>query len=184
MSATQQIEGLTEWDGKAGETNKGKFPLPPEFDRNKHVGKWVKNDHSIHTAKEAEIIRSEGVQAAGWAVWKHPKTNKPCIRTVTSGGYCLMFRPKVLQQAINAAYGNASKRRMIQEAEGETLSVGTLESGTTNGMLTKKILDAVSGQRGTDSAFEGNVVLNSLASETTGEQAKVHVPDFLKKKDK
>lgn len=182
------IEGLTTWDGKAGEVNKGSFPLPPEFDRNKHSGQWVKNNHRVNRAKEPEIIRSEGVVADGWAVWKHPKNQKPCIRTVNSGAFILMFRPKALQTAVNAAYGNVSKRRMIQEAEGETLSVGTLESGTTQGMLPKRILDAVSGQRGNvEPAFEGNVAFNQLqeteaGSSIDGEQAKVHTPKFLQER--
>jgi hypothetical protein len=190
MSEQALVEGLTTWDGKVGEVNKGSFPPPPEFDRNRFSGKWVKNNHQVSRAQESEVIRSEGVVAAGWGVWKNPKTQKPCIRTVNSGAYILMFRPKTLQQAVNAAYGNVSKKRMIQEAEGETLSVGTLESGTTQGMLTKKTLDAVAGNRGNaESSFEGQVVLNSLTTvehgtSIDGEQAKVHrpMPDFLKEK--
>lgn len=139
------ISGLHEFTKPEGFVEKGSLTLPSDFDSRKFVGKWVeKTEASINRARQFQRLPSEGVKADGWEVWKD-NAKKPCLRPMGNKQYVLMFRSKPLQVAINKLCGNASRRRMMQEAEGEVIHG---EDGTPindTGMLTRKRLERIQG---------------------------------------
>lgn len=154
------IEGLTAFTSPQGYVNRGRLPLPETFDSKRFVGKWVKKGPSIQIAKQPEPIPSENVVANGWQVWSDSK-NQICQRTLSTGIFILMFRPRVLQTAINKLYGNASRRRMVQEAEGKTVAGQTK---TDSGIFTQDVLNKIPGLNREGSPFETNVPFNDLAT--------------------
>lgn len=173
------IEGLTAYTAPAGTVQKGRLSLPPEFNSNQFVGKWVKQGPSVAMAKQRVPIPSESVVADGWAVWED-KNKKPCIRTISSGAFILMFRPRVLQEAINKIHGNQSRKRMLDEAQGKTVT--SLDGGLNGdrGMLTPDKLATIPGLRESEPTFEGDVRLNSVVESPEPVQAVVHQPEIEK----
>lgn len=158
MSATQ-IEGLSSFTNPEGYVNKGRLPLPENFDTRRFVGKWTKKGPSVQIAKQPERIPSEKMEATGWQIWSDPKTKQICSRTLSTGVFILMFRPRVLQTAINKLYGNASRRRMVQEAEGKTVA-GQIK--TDSGIFTQDVLSKIPGLSREGDPFETAVPFNDL----------------------
>ena len=134
------IEGLTQVTGPS-KVNRGHLQLPDDFDETKFVGFWAKRGSIANKAKQDEILGGSGVKAQGWNVWKSAR-GQLCQRTLSSGVYVLMFRPKSLQQAVQKIYGNESRRRMLQEAMGETVAG---EAVTDTVVLTDKVLSQIPG---------------------------------------
>lgn len=103
----------------------GYFSLPVEFDRKLHVANWVKVGPSVQQAQQIQPIIGTRQAAVGWATWKFPKghkdAGKPHKVTVKAGEYILMFRPRKVQENVNAIYGNVSKRHLLREQRGETI---------------------------------------------------------------
>ncbi len=175
------IEGLTAYTAPAGSVQKGRFMMPPEFPKHL-VGKWVKQGPSVTMARQPVPIPSEGVVASGWETWLD-KQKKPCVRTVASGAFILMFRPRVLQTAINKIHGNQSRKRMIDEAQGKTVTSVDGGQVSDRGVLTRDVLNQIPGLRENDQAFEGSVQLNDLTPEPTAPvQAEVHQPEQIQTK--
>lgn len=115
------IEGLQALEGPMTVVNEGQLALPPEFDQKQHSGKWAKDGPHVMKAQQDEIIASARVRAKGWAVWLG-SDKKPYKRTLGSGTYILMFRPKALQAAVNALHGNTSRMRLSDEVLGTTIA--------------------------------------------------------------
>lgn len=152
------IEGLTSLEGPVVTSMRGHLSLPPEFDCNKWVGAWVKDGPEVVKQQQDEIIPQVRAKAQGWAVW-YPEAPMPLAfdateedksarlkllknrvsysRTLTSGKYILMCRPKTLQQAVAKIYGQISQQQVDREAKGESISV----PGGDAGLLTDKQLN-------------------------------------------
>lgn len=114
------IEGLQALEGPISVINEGQLQLPPEFDKTKLAGKWEKDGPHVLKAQQNEIIASARVQAKGWTVWLD-SAKKPCKRTLGSGTFILMYRPRQLQDAVNALHGNTSRMRLSDEVLGSTI---------------------------------------------------------------
>lgn len=139
------IEGLSQATGPQNMNRlRGRLDLPPEFDEKRHVANWVKKGPDVTKAQEKMLIPgSRGTLSAdGWAVWKHPKTKQNHTRTLGTGVYVLMFRPKALQTVIQRMAGNVSKDRMLNEANGKTIGGNQLQD---SGILTSERLNPVLG---------------------------------------
>lgn len=135
------IEGLETFDAPTDFVDKGPLSLPEGFDSKLFVGKWVKQGAEVHKAGQSERFPLAGVQAKGWEVWKGPR-GAICKRALSSGTFVLMFRPRILQQAVNKLYGNNSRLRMMQEANGETVGAEPIQD---RGILTNSTLSQIPG---------------------------------------
>jgi hypothetical protein len=133
------IEGIRE-DKSLAQVSKGLLTPPPQFDKTKFVGKWAKKGAGVEKSRLPQQLEA-GVTADGWVVWRNPTTNKPYSVTLSDGLYFLLCRPRSLQRAVNAIYGNISRKRLIAEQTGETVNGNNAESG----MLSDKILSQVQG---------------------------------------
>jgi hypothetical protein len=182
MSAT--VLGIEKFTAPSGFVNRGRFSLPPEFDSQKFSAKWVEHGPKVVMAQDKEVIQSEGVRVPGWAVWKDSK-GKPCLRTVSKGAFVLMFQPKALRQAINKIRGNQSRRRMVKEAKGETVTANPQDD---KGVLSAQKLQEMGIESSSEPAFEGDVTFNDLSSEAAEEATIIPAKkpksntDFLRKK--
>jgi len=137
-----KISGLT-IDGRlAARVSRGLLELPKEFDKGRFAAKWCKVGADSEKAKQRQLVDAEiGAQIDGWSVWKHPRTNQPHKVALAAGLHVLMFRPKALQQVYNALTGNASRKRLIKEQTGETVS----GQAPQHGMLTEEVLRQMPG---------------------------------------
>src|SRR6187431_1690679 len=100
-----QIEGLYFDPQAAAKVSRGLLELPGAFDKLRFAAKWAGVGAGVDAAQK-DVNLGEGQMAKGWEIWKHPRTKKPEIRILGVGKQVLMFRPKALQQAINAIRGN------------------------------------------------------------------------------
>lgn len=125
MSDTAAIVGIVDYSGPAG-SNAGFFQLPLGFDQLKHSANWVPKGPQVEKAQTLQPILGTNKAASGWEVWKHPKghkeAGKPCTANTSKGEYILMFRPKHVSEAVNAIYGNVSKRHLVRH-QGEVTPV-------------------------------------------------------------
>ena len=121
---TVTAEGIVTLQGPTG-GNEGYFTLPIEFDRIAFVANWVKIGPDVEKARQLQPILGTRQASVGWETWKYPKghrdATKPCKVTLKSGEYVLMYRPRKVQQNVNAIYGNVSKRHLLREQRGETI---------------------------------------------------------------
>lgn len=179
---SQTVLGIEKFTAGAGFVDRGRFPLPTGFDSRQFSAKWVEHGPKVSMAQEREIIQSEGVTVPGWQVWKD-KNGKPCFRTISKGAFVLMFQPKALRQAINKLRGNQSRRRMVKEAVGETVSANPQDD---KGVLSAKRLQEIGIERTGEPAFEGDVKMNDLSSGVAEEATTIPTrrpkpnTDFLK----
>lgn len=111
--------------GESRGPDAGMFTLPPEFDQQLHVAEWV-DEGMVEMKKQRQHLPQTGLTADGWEIWKKNPQSKPTIVSLSKGRkFVLMFRPRKLQEQVNAAYGNVSKELLRREVRGETLtSVG------------------------------------------------------------
>lgn len=120
------IPGITTIAGPSRGPNAGYFNLPPEFDQKKFVSQWSKKGSEVEQAQQVQPIMGTNYGADGWTVWKYPQGHEQAGRlkevVLKSGTYVLMFRPRPLQEAVNAICGNVSKRHLLSEQRGETLA--------------------------------------------------------------
>lgn len=133
------IEGLTELQGPLSILNEGHLPLPPDFPRDRLVGRWVEEGPQMQKARQQEMIPSARVAAAGWETWKDT-AGKKCTRSLGKAAYILMCRAKPLQAAVNKLHGNTSRMRLVGEIKGETIA-GT-PAAEAEGVLSNAELDA------------------------------------------
>lgn len=127
------VDGIRDL-GQHAIANRSKLLKPKEFDARQYVAKWAPEGAMCEAAQEPQIlIPGQGYVVDGWTVWTYPKghkeAGKPCIRPLGSGKLVLMFRPKILQAAVNAIHGNLSKERTIAEQQGRTVQGQTVPIG-------------------------------------------------------
>lgn len=108
------------------EPNSGIFTLPLDFDKKAHVSEWVKKGPEVDAKKGPQPIIGTNYGSEGWQVWLYPPGHKmskrPCEVATKTGPYILMFRPKAVQEQVNALYGNVSKQHLIREQSGESIA--------------------------------------------------------------
>lgn len=139
-----------------GDTGAGLFNLPMSFDRKRYAACWKKVGQEVTAAQQREVIASLGLTADGWEVFKD--NGKICkVATKKDGEYVLMFRPREIQDAVNALYGNESKRRLLVEKRGETIGGKPVEDP---GLLNERVLEQSIGKEGQD--LDGEVSLNKV----------------------
>lgn len=127
------VEGIREIDQHAI-VNQSQLLLPDEFDQKTHSAKWAFVGASADKARLPQHL-APGYIVDGWEIWKDGK-GQPCIRPLGKQQAILMFRPKTLQKAVNAVYGNISRERTIAEQEGRTVQGQFVQQG----MLTDEVL--------------------------------------------
>lgn len=135
------IEGIRDLPTLAN-VNKGELQPPADFDNKKFVGRWAKKGTGVEKSKREQPL-GRGKVADGWTVYKNGR-GQICQKTLSSGVYVFMVRPKGLQKAINASFGNVSKERVVGEHKGETVEGQPLAF---TGMLTDAVLNKVPGFR-------------------------------------
>lgn len=141
----------------------GMFTLPPEFDQKLYSAEWVDEGMVEMKKQRQHLPQTGGLTADGWEPFK--KAGKPVFVTISKGRkFFLMFRPKALQDQVNAAYGNVSKELLRREIRGETLTVptpaGTLAQVQDPGMLTEARLKSEMG--GMSETSEGDTQPNKV----------------------
>jgi len=137
MSKVKNIAGIRDLEVTAA-VNKGELEPPPGFEPHKFVGKWAKKGNGVQKAQQPQRL-GNGQVADGWVVFKG-KGGRICQKSLSSGVYVFMVRPKGLQKAVNAIHGNMSKERLIREHRGETIEG---EAAQPFGMLTNEKLSRV-----------------------------------------
>lgn len=145
MTATiPLIDGIRD-NTEHAKANSGQLQLPPTFDKKKYAAKWVEEGVHVEQATQPQILTPSRV-ADGWQVWKH--AGKTCRRALGKARYVLMFRPKALQVAINAIFGNLSREKIVQEHSGQTRQKPEDENFSDAGMLSSAILDKIENPNG------------------------------------
>jgi hypothetical protein len=137
--------------------NTGKLKLPKTLDTKKYAVKWAEMGLGVESAQEPQYL-GEGKEAEGWTVWRDPKTKKPCSRIMGNKRWVCMVRSRILQDSVNAHYGNVSKKRVIQQKTGETLHG---DDNDRQGLITSKDLGKFSKEQEEDlenKAFKFNKV--------------------------
>jgi hypothetical protein len=106
--------------------NAGYFNLPPDFDQKKHAAHWEREGGAVEQRQQVQPILGTNYGADGWQVWKYPAghelANRICKVTLKSGTYVLMFRPRNVQDNVNAICGNVSKRHLMREQQGMSIA--------------------------------------------------------------
>lgn len=114
----------------------GIFTLPTEFNSKDYAAQWAPKGNGVDAMKAPQPIIGTNYGACGWSVWQYPKEhrlgNRPAEVVTKSGPYILMFRPKSVQDDVNAIYGNLSKTHLIREQSGESIAGQTV---TDHGIL-------------------------------------------------
>lgn len=119
--------------------NAGFFNLPPQFDVKKYAAHWERKGAAVDQRKQVQPIMGTNLGADGWEVWKYPEGHelkgRPAEVALKSGAYILMFRPRDVQDNVNAICGNVSKQHLIREQGGLTVA-GQPRENVDPGMLT------------------------------------------------
>jgi hypothetical protein len=126
----EMIEGPRhEVDARAA----GRFTLPVGFNHKKWAPQWVKDSNVSHMTGR-QYLQGIPATADGWTPYTgEDKTRREKIREVSveEGGktvkYVLMVRPREVQDAVNAIYGNLGKERAAQEQNGESVAGAALQ---------------------------------------------------------
>jgi len=114
--------GITVVDGPQDLNRyRGRLDLPPDFDSKRWACKWVKKGVGVERALQPTHILGTNLRAPGWALYKNPKTGIIWTRALKDGIYVLMVQPQVTRKAILAVNGNTSRKRMVREANNETI---------------------------------------------------------------
>ncbi len=132
----------------------GIFNLPPSLDTKKFAVQWKLKGLEVDKAMQRQSLLGTRLSADGWEVYK--VEGKPVMRAATKGEYVLMFRPREVQDAVNAVYGNVGLERMTDHLRGATTGGVPLESG----ILTAAEVAKVTGERAEQ---DGEVKFNAVA---------------------
>lgn len=140
----------------------GPLALPQGFDTKAHAAGWFKEGPSAEAATQRQFLTgTQRVTADGYVVWKDspgdPTKGKPYKVTLQSGVYVLMYRPRDIQNAVNAIFGNVGKEMLAQERRGETLGGIPVQPG----MLNEERLAKTIGREAL-SDEEGDVKMNPV----------------------
>lgn len=101
----------------------GLFELPPDFPRRELSGQWVLQE-AVRSMEQRQPMPQVGAMAPGLTVWMG-EDGKGKIKIVVDGKgrkHVLMYRPRKVQEAINALYGNVTKMLHNRNVKGETIS--------------------------------------------------------------
>lgn len=154
LSLLRKESGLDE-----GKNLGGDFRLPEGFDSRNFVGSFV-DEKGVLQATQRQVLANIARTADGWALWKFPDTYEEYdpvtkktkevphpnagqthkVTTLNGACYVLMFRDRGVQEAVNFAYGEASRSRLDAEAYGETVA-GNAPDDT--GVLTEERLNQI-----------------------------------------
>jgi hypothetical protein len=138
------------------EVDAGIFNLPKDFDTKVHAAKWVAEGNAVEKAKERQTLIGTRLHADGWTVYT--EKGKPVKRSTERGGsFILMFRPREIQDAVNAVFGNVGKERMIMHKKGESTSGGV---PLNPGILTEEQVVRQTGERASEE--DGAVIFNPI----------------------
>jgi hypothetical protein len=136
----------------------GMFTLPPEFDQQLHAAEWV-DEGQVEMKKQRQHLPQTGLTADGWELFK--KAGKPvCVSLSKGRKFYLMFRPRAVQDQVNAAYGNVSKELLRREVRGESLTSPDGRQVQDPGMLTEDRLKSEIG--GMSETSEGDTAPNKV----------------------
>lgn len=144
----------------------GLFQLPPAFDQTVHAAEWVE-EGQVPYKRQRQNLPQTGMSADGWEVWKLEPKDKATIVTNGSGKkFVLMCRSRLIQDQINALYGNVSKKLINREVRGETVAG---EAGQDPGILTEARLKRTEGggSMAEDSTLQLNPVEEPSATQAT-----------------
>lgn len=122
----------------------GIFQLPPDFDRTKFAAEWVEQEN-VPVKQQRNLMPQVGVTVPGLTVWKGDDgKGKPHVVNAAGGKkkFVLMCRPLKVQKAMNALYGNVTKRMINREVRGETAAGEGIQDP---GILTEQTLRQVAG---------------------------------------
>ena len=139
----------------------GMFQLPPAFDTKIYAAEWVE-EGQVQYKRQRQNLPQTGYSADGWEIWKLDPKDK--ATTVTNGSnkkFVLMCRPRLLQDKINALYGNVSKAQINREVLGETVAGGERQDP---GILTEAMLKRKEG--GGSLAEDSTLQLNQVEEPT------------------
>ena len=104
------------------QSDAGLFNLPPAFDTKRYAAEWVE-EGSVEMKRQRQVLLQVGATADGWEVWKESNNSKPTKVKISGGrSFTLMCRPRVIQDQVNALYGNVSKKFINREVKGETVA--------------------------------------------------------------
>lgn len=117
----------------------GRFALPECFDTRKQASAFIPQGNEATAMQADQPVLGTSLVAPGWSVWKYPdsypdetlrgKPHKVSSIEHDKPALVLMCRPLDVQKQVNEAYGELSRRAMISEIKGETLSVAALPGG-------------------------------------------------------
>lgn len=142
------IKGITLRKGPAAQkADAGMFNLPHQFDSTKYASRWQEEGNPTEMDRQPEYIKGTPFVAEGWEIWKYPpdaglKANSPATVILPKKKYVLLFRPRSVQDGVNALYGNVSKRHLVQEHSGQTIGMQPVAD---TGMLAPAAIDRHSG---------------------------------------
>lgn len=122
----------------------GMFNLPPEFDQKQFVAEWCE-EGMVEMKKQRQVLPQTQYTADGWQVWMKEGSKKLTIVHASGNKkFVLMFRPRKIQEQVNAILGNVSKNLLKREIAGETLTTvkpdGSVAHVQDPGMLTEQML--------------------------------------------
>ena len=142
------------------QTHAGIFALPPEFDNKELAAHWVGEDQ-VRIMEQRQPMPGVGMMAPGLKIWRAEAKDKPKVVFAGKTKYTLMCRSRKVQSAMNAMYGNASKKQYNTAVQGG-------EAGDINlqdpGMLPEQKLRSVIG--GSESEVKESLMpLNQSADE-------------------
>lgn len=114
--------GLELIKGPVGsQTDAGIFNLPIGFDLRQHAAQWVAKDDVANKQQRQPVVGTQ-YSAEGWEIWRKDTKDKPTEVSVSGNKvFVLMCRSRTTQDAVNAEYGNVSKRSINQEIQGQTI---------------------------------------------------------------
>lgn len=139
-----------------GQSDAGMFNLPPAFDTKRYAAEWVE-EGSVEMKRQRQVLIQVGATADGWEVWKEGADRKP-VKVKVSGGrsFTLMCRPRLIQDQVNALYGNVSKKFINREVTGETVAGNAPQDP---GILTEERLKEARSEGGMD---DSTIPLNKI----------------------
>lgn len=172
----------------------GRYVVPAEFDTKKFASAFYPEGNEVSAMESDQPVVGTSLTAPGWKVWKypqyvgdgknkeeHPKAGKPhkVSSTSTDGKtLVLMFRPLAIQKQVNEAYGEVSRKLMINEIQGVTLqpAAATTDRGEPDrGMLTNRRL--VGAGDGVDVEVDESDPGSAVVEPTlTQEEGKITIP--------
>lgn len=143
------IELLSAADAQRGTA--GRFQLPVGFNEKKWAASWVAK-RDVNSKQQRQHLLGAGATADGWTVYKGEDGDEKITEVeVSEGKFVLMIRPRDVQNAVNAIFGNVGKVMADNERRGNTVAGAALQDA---GMLPESKLRQVIGAAEEDPANE------------------------------